>query len=63
MTKSSWPAFRTSQEVADILFRRGVLPKADKNVVNWYERSAFAKIREHVPELADEIDSGKSRQL
>lgn len=56
-------AIRTEQEVADILFARGVLKSANRHVVNWYERSAFRKIRKQFPELADEIDSRKSRQL
>lgn len=56
-------AVRTEQEVADILYARGVLNSPDRNVVNWYERSAFQKIRKQFPELADEIDSRKSRQL
>lgn len=56
-------AIRTQQEVADILHARGVLKSPDSHVVNWYERSAFKKIREQFPELADEIDSRKSRQL
>lgn len=56
-------AVKTQQDVADILFERGVIPAPDRHVVNWYERSAFKKIREQFPELEDEIDSRKSRQL
>lgn len=63
MRTKSPNAVLTKQEVAYILFARGVLPKPDRNVVDWYERSAFRKIREQFPELADEIDSRKSRQL
>lgn len=55
-------AVRTQQEVANIMFARGLLRSPDKRMVRWYEGQAFAKIRALWPELADEIsDDGGSR--
>jgi hypothetical protein len=48
-------AVRTQQEVADIMYARGLLRSPDKRMVRWYEGQAFAKIRALWPELADEI--------
>lgn len=53
-------AIRTQQEVADILFDRGVLKSPSRTTVDWYERNAFKKIRKLFPELAQEIDSGET---
>lgn len=55
-------AVRTQQEVADIMFARGLLRSPDRRMVRWYEGQAFAKIRALWPELADEIaDEGHER--
>lgn len=53
-------AIRSQQETADILFRRGLIPKPDKKIIQWLERNALAKIRALHPELAAEIESGGS---
>ena len=50
-------AVRSQQEVADILYARGVIPKPDRKIVQWAERNAFAKIRALHPELSEEIES------
>jgi hypothetical protein len=55
-------AVRTQQEVADIMYARGLLRSPDKRMVRWYEGQAFRKIRALWPELADEIaDDGHAR--
>jgi len=48
-------AILSQQEVAEILFSRGVIPKPCRKIVQWAERNAFAKIRALHPELADEL--------
>ncbi len=50
-------AVRSQQEVANILFARGVILKPDRRIVQWAERNAFAKIRALHPELAELIES------
>lgn len=49
-------AVRSCQEVANILHERGVLKSSCRNVVIWYERQAFKKIRDAFPELAWEVE-------
>lgn len=51
-------AVRSQQEVADILYARGVIPKPCRKIIQWVERNAFAKIRALHPELAELIESG-----
>ena len=53
-------AIRSQQEVAIILFRRGLIRKPDRKIIQWLERNALAKIRALHPELAVEIESGGS---
>ena len=49
-------AVRSQQEVADILFRRGLIPKPCRKIIQWAEVNAFRKIRALHPELAAEIE-------
>jgi hypothetical protein len=56
-------AVLTYQEIADILFERGILPSPNKSSVQWYEQSAFRKIRKAFPELAVEIEESKGMKL
>ena len=51
-------AFRSLEEVAEIAWRRGLIPTPTKQLVAHYEESAFRKIRESYPELADELCGG-----
>jgi hypothetical protein len=55
--QSNGLAIRSQQEVADILFSRGLIPKPCRKIVQWAEKNAFAKIRVLHPELADEIET------
>ena len=48
-------AVRTYQQVAEILFRRGVLPSPHEHVVRWCEREAFRKIKAADPGLIKEL--------
>lgn len=49
-------AIRTCQEVADILYERGLLKNPDRQIVSLHEQRAMEKIRKRFPELEDEID-------
>lgn len=48
-------AVLTYQQVAEILFRRGVLASPHEYVVRWCEREAFRKIRAADPGLVSEL--------
>jgi len=50
-------AVRSQQEVADILYARGVIKKPCRKIIQWAEKNAFAKIRALHPELAELIES------
>ena len=53
-------AIRSQEEVANILFCRGLIRKPDRKIVQWLERNALEKIRALHPELAVEIESSGS---
>lgn len=50
-------AIRSQQEVADILYARGLIAKPDRKIVQWLESKVFRQIRALWPELEGELEA------
>lgn len=49
-------AIRTLDEVATIMWQRGLIPTPEKRLAAYYERQALAKLRERAADLEEYVD-------
>lgn len=52
-------AIRSQQEVAEILYERGLIEKPDRKIVQWLETKVFRQIRAMWPELENELEADR----